>query len=101
MELLEILRGVSEYGLSFMLAAIVIYWYRTDTKERMAHASDREKEALLRVEIERADKIMVIEVVKNNTEALVRLQSTIHGNGGARGEFQMSPSYSGEQRGGK
>lgn len=75
MEIAEIIKLVVDAGLAFALAGSVIYWYRSDSKERIADEKQRSVE-------ERSDKLLLVSALQDNTHALTEL-STILRKGGS------------------
>ena len=59
----ELITLFANAGIAGVLAAVVIVWYRADSKERL----DDEKQRTLR---EREDKIAMMEVIRQNSAAL-------------------------------
>jgi hypothetical protein len=72
MELLtpEMFETVLNSGVSVVLALIVIYWYRSDSTERLKDEKERTVE-------ERNDKIITLEIIKENTNAITYNTSAI------------------------
>lgn len=61
-------RPLLDYGMGVFLSVIVIYWYRMDSKERVAEAVELAKH-------ERDDKLLVIEALRENTKAMTELRT--------------------------
>lgn len=65
MELLspEFIELIGNAGLSVVLALVVIYWYRSDSQAQL----NDEKQKVIS---EREDKLMILNVIKENTNAI-------------------------------
>lgn len=61
-------RPLLDYGVGVFLSIIVIYWYRQDSKERVA-------EAVEATQRERDDKHLLMQVVQENTKAMAELRT--------------------------
>lgn len=77
MDGLEVVQSLAEGGLAFALAGVVIYWYRADSLERLKHADERTHKAEERAKQEREDKLLMVEIVRANTQAMTRLEAVI------------------------
>ena len=71
-------RSIAELGLGPLLAVLVIYWNRIDTKDReerrRQEAEARLQEAKERASQEREDKLLLIGTLKDVSEALGELK---------------------------
>lgn len=54
---------IGNAGLSVILALVVIYWYRSDSQAQL----NEEKQKVIN---ERDDKLMILNVIKENTNAI-------------------------------
>ena len=77
MEATEFLKSVIDSGIATLLAVVVIYWYRTDSKERVETERKRTDEARAQAMQEREDKLLLVETVRQNTQAMTELRQTI------------------------
>lgn len=73
METTEYLRALVDSGISTVLAGVVIYWFRSDSKERLTHEKQRAREAQALARQEREDKMLLISTIQKNTEAMTKL----------------------------
>lgn len=81
---MEDLAGVAlNGGVGLVLAYVVLRWQRSDLVARARECKACAERALRMVEQERQDKLMVLEVVQRNTEALTRLVDAVRGLGGS------------------
>ena len=82
MDIFEVAGQIAESSISVLLAIVVIYWYRSDSKERISNAEGSTQKALQSAELERADKLLMIETVRSNTQVMTELlvvtQSILH-----------------------
>lgn len=85
MEAHDFIKSVIDSGIATMLAVVVIYWYRTDSKERIDTERRRTEEAKTQAIQEREDKLLLVETVKQNTRAMTELRQTIKDTIRARG----------------
>jgi hypothetical protein len=63
MDIIEIIAALADNSIALILSLVVIYWNRKDTKE---HA-DRE----------RADKMLIMKALQENTQMLSELKSLV------------------------
>lgn len=77
MEATEFIQSVVDSGIATLLAVVVIYWYRQDSKERVDNERKRTEEAKVLAAQEREDKLLLIRTVKSNTEAMTELRTSI------------------------
>lgn len=77
MEGTEFVKTLADSGIATLLAVLVIYWYRVDSKERIEVERKRTEEARAQAVQERDDKLLVVETVKQNTQAMSELRATI------------------------
>ena len=73
-----LIRSIAELGLGPLIAIIIIYWNRVDAKEREARQR-KESEARIqevkdRSDQERGDKLLLINALCDNTQALAELK---------------------------
>lgn len=77
MEFLELIRSAAELGLGPLIAILIIYWYRQDTKERealeKAKAEKELEDAKQRFFIEREDKLLLIKTLQEHTVTTTEL----------------------------
>ena len=73
MDIFEVAGQIAESSISVLLAIVVIYWYRSDSKERIHNAEESTQKALQSAELERADKLLMIETVRSNTQVMTEL----------------------------
>lgn len=77
MEFLQVIRTAAELGLGPLIAILVIYWYRQDTKEREARRkaeAERELEdAKQKFFLEREDKLLLIKTLQEFTVMMTEL----------------------------
>lgn len=75
---ITLIRSIAELGLGPLIAIIIIYWNRTDAREREARqqkeSDARVQEAKSRAAQERDDKILLINTMRDVTEALTELK---------------------------
>lgn len=96
----ELLKALAEQGISVMLAGVVIYWFRSDSKERVNQADARAGEAMAREQAQRDDKLLMINVLSSNTSALADLKGAIERVGDDRARLVVPGSRVSEQRDG-
>lgn len=75
--MVSVLSSAVDAGIAVVLAIVVLYWFRSDSRERLANADKRAAMANRRADEERQDKLLLIETVRANTEAMSRLESAI------------------------
>lgn len=80
-------------GIGGVLAYVVLRWQRSDLLKRAAECKSCADRMLAMAESERADKLMVLEVVRGNTEALTRLVDAVRTltNGDGRLDYDEVP----------
>lgn len=66
----EFIKAVLNAGVSVVLALVVIYWYRSDSINEL-------KEAKSRTDDERSDKLLTINIIKENTNAITNNTNAI------------------------
>lgn len=77
MEAAELFKLVIENGISATLAAVVIYWYRVDSKERIKNSDKRTEDEKKRTAQERDDKLLLIETIQENTQIMAKLEMAV------------------------
>ena len=70
MEIIEIIQALAEQSIGLILALVVIYWNRKDTKEY--------------AEREREDKLLVVNALRENTQVLTELKALVQRLNGKR-----------------
>lgn len=66
----ELIKVILNAGLSVVLALVVIYWYRCDSLNQLREEKDRSEQ-------ERSDKILILDILKENTNALTNNSNAI------------------------
>jgi hypothetical protein len=66
----ELFRTALNAGIGTFLALVVIYWYRQDAKDRISELQEQYRR-------EREDKLLLIQVVQDNTRAMAELKAII------------------------
>lgn len=66
----EFIKVILNAGLSVVLALVVIYWYRSDSLNQLKEEKDRSEQ-------ERNDKIIILDILKENTNALTNNTNAI------------------------
>ncbi|MGD9580686.1 MAG: hypothetical protein AB7V50_04895 [Vampirovibrionia bacterium] len=66
----EFIKVILNAGLSVVLALVVIYWYRSDSLDQLRQEKDRSEQ-------ERNDKILILDILKENTNALTNNSNAI------------------------
>lgn len=63
MEVSDIIKACGDYGIAVILALVVIYWNRKDSKKYVAQ--------------EREDKLLLIKTLQENTQVLTELKTLV------------------------
>lgn len=66
----EFIKVILNAGLSVVLALVVIYWYRCDSLDQLREEKERSYQ-------ERSDKILILDILKENTNALTNNSNAI------------------------
>ncbi len=66
----ELFRTALNAGIGTFLALVVISWYRQDARDRIAELQEQYRR-------EREDKLLLIQVVQDNTRAMAELKAII------------------------
>lgn len=96
----ELLQLALNAGVAGLLSIVVIYWYRSDSQERLKAEEKRTKEAEARAEkearaaearaeAERADKRMLLDVISANVTSQKEMADAVRDNAGATRELRQ------------
>jgi hypothetical protein len=66
----EFIKIILNSGIAVVLALVVIYWYRSDSIENLKNEQDRASE-------ERNDKLLALDIIKENTNAITNNTNAI------------------------
>lgn len=66
----ELIKVVLNSGISVFLALVVIYWYRSDNLNQLKEEKERAIE-------ERSDKLLALNIIKENTNAITNNTNAI------------------------
>lgn len=66
----ELVKVVLNAGLSVVLALVVIYWYRSDSTAQLKDEKGRSDQ-------ERTDKLLTLDIIKENTNAITNNTNAI------------------------
>lgn len=72
-----LLEFAANAGVSVLLTVVVISWYRSDTQRRVEEAKAREQQAHQLASQEREDKLLLLNVMGENTRAITELTQAI------------------------
>lgn len=77
MDIGKLLEAAINGGIAVVLAVVVIYWYRSDSKERIADEKARTEEAKARTMAEMQRNDQMIRIIEQNTSAFTRLEEAV------------------------
>ena len=85
MDFIELLQALADSGVSVLLAVVVIYWYRCDSRERVSDEKTRLAAETARLAQEMERSTMLMQVIRENTKVQVEtvgairaLRETLH-----------------------
>lgn len=85
----ELITFVLNGSLAVVLALVVLYWQRIDSRERINNERQRTAEAQQRAEYERQDKLRMLDVLHNNTQAMNEISNAMRDTAGAVREMRQ------------